>query len=75
MLEERLANLTEKAEMSGTKANELESAHSEIVEKVAALEALSTHQQALIDELREGVRQKVCLLLRLAWCGPVYMQN
>lgn len=60
MLEERLANLTEKSEASGTRAQELEAAHSVLVDKVAALEELSASQQALIEELREGVRQKVC---------------
>lgn len=61
MLEERLANLTEKSEATGSRAEELESAHSVLVDKVGALEELSANQQALIEELREGVRQKVWL--------------
>lgn len=59
MLEERLANLTEKSEETGSRAEELEAAHSVLVDKVGALEDLSAHQEALIDELRESIRQKV----------------
>eukprot|EP00892_Ulva_mutabilis_P008523 jgi/Ulvmu1/6042/UM027_0019.1 len=58
MLEERLAHATEKADATGSRAQELEAAHEEVADKVAGLEELSAQQAALIEELREGVRQK-----------------